>query len=62
MAKVNKKSLEELKKMVKRGFPGDYALQQVRLARKIIEKETEGLSGKELIEYYRRKARKGRAG
>ncbi len=57
MPKVDKKILQEFKKLVEKEFPGDYALQQVHLARKIIEKETEGLSGKELIEYYRRKTR-----
>ncbi len=59
MQGISKKKLEELKikKEVEKEFPESYGLQQVHLARLIIEEKTRGLTGKELMEYYQ-KARK----
>ncbi len=57
MQDISKEKLEELKKEVEKEFPESYGLQQVHLARLIIEEKTRGLNKKELIEYYQ-KARK----
>ena len=51
MSKITKKDIEEIKRVVKKEFPGDPALQQVHIARKIIarEAELEGLTFSEYI-------------
>jgi hypothetical protein len=43
-----------LEREVKREFPNSYGLQQVHLARLIIEEKTKGLSPKEIIKFYRK--------
>ncbi|MGQ9848012.1 MAG: hypothetical protein ACUVQP_11020 [Bacteroidales bacterium] len=60
MKEIPKEKLKELEEEVKKEFPGDYALQQVHLARLIIEEKTKGLTGKELIAYYRKQAKMAR--
>ncbi len=58
MGEISKGKLEELRKEVEKEFPESYGLQQVHLARLIIEEKTKGLTGKELVEYYRKVAEK----
>lgn len=48
--RITKKDLDEIRRMVEIEFPGDPALQQIHMARKIIAKEAE-LDGKSFIEY-----------
>lgn len=60
MRKIPEERLKKLEEEVKKEFPGDYALQQVHLARLIIEEKTKGLTGKELIAYLRKQAKKAR--
>ena len=52
--KISKNHLRELEREVKREFPNSYGLQQVHLARLIIEEKTKGLSPKEIIKFYRK--------
>jgi len=54
MKKISKNHLRELEREVKREFPNSYGLQQVHLARLIIEEKTKGLSPKEIIKFYRK--------
>ncbi|MHA1834922.1 MAG: hypothetical protein ACTSV7_13170 [Candidatus Baldrarchaeia archaeon] len=61
MKSISKKRMEELRKEVEKEFPESYGLQQIHLARLIIEEKTKGLTGKELVEYYRRQAKKVKA-
>ncbi len=51
MIKISREKLEELEKEVKKEFPNDYALQQVHLARLIIEEKTKGMSTEEFMDY-----------
>ncbi len=48
---TRKERIEEIKKEVEREFPGDFALQQVHIARKILSEEAKqkGLSFLEYI-------------
>lgn len=62
MRNISKKRMEELREEVEKEFPESYGLQQVHLARLIIEEKTKGLTGKELVEYYRRAAKKAQRG
>lgn len=62
MRNISKKRMEELREEVEKEFPESYGLQQVHLARLIIEEKTKGLTGKELVEYYRRTAKKAQRG
>ena len=48
---------ETIKKEIEKEFPGDPALQQVHIARKILAREAE-LEGLSFIEYVRRQAKK----
>lgn len=48
-----KKKIEELRKEVEKEFPESYGLQQIHLARLIIEEKTKGLTAKERVQYYR---------
>jgi hypothetical protein len=59
MYKVTRKELDVIKKMMEEEFPGDPALQQVHIARKIIAKEAkhEGLSYLEYIKSLRKRVR-----
>jgi hypothetical protein len=50
MSKITEKEMKEARKMAKAEFPGDPALQQVHIARKIIAKEAE-LEGMSFLEY-----------
>ena len=50
MSKIKEKDIEKIKRLVEREFPGDYALQQVHIARKIIAKEAES-EGLSFLEY-----------
>ena len=50
MSKITEKEMEEVRKMAKAEFPGDPALQQVHIARKIIAKEAE-IEGLSFLEY-----------
>ncbi len=54
MREITEERLKELEEEVKKEFPQDYALQQVHLARLIIEEKTKNLNQKELIEFYKR--------
>ncbi len=56
MEEISKKKMDEFRKEVEKEFPESYGLQQVHLARLIIEEKTKGLTGKELVEYYRKVA------
>ncbi len=49
MKKISNKRLKELEEDVQKEFPQNYGLQQVHLARLIIEEKTRNLSRKELI-------------
>jgi predicted HTH domain antitoxin len=49
--KVSKADSAEISKAMKKEFPRDWALQQVHIARKILEKEAE-LAGMTLGEYH----------
>jgi len=62
MRNISKKRMEELREEVEKEFPESYGLQQVHLARLIIEEKTKGLTGKKLVEYYRRMAKKAQRG
>jgi len=57
MKTVSKEWLKKFEREVRKEFPESYGLQQVHLARFIIEKKTENLNSKELVEYYRKHAR-----
>ena len=50
--------MDDFRKEVEKEFPESYGLQQVHLARLIIEEKTKGVSGRELVEYYRKVAEK----
>ncbi|MGQ9626678.1 MAG: hypothetical protein ACUVV0_07210 [Anaerolineae bacterium] len=50
MNKLEEKDIEKIRKAVEEEFPGDPALQQVHIARKIIAKEAE-LEGLSFLEY-----------
>jgi len=58
MRSISSEKLEELKKEVEKEFPESYGLQQVHLARLIIEEKTKNLTVKERIQYYREIAKK----
>lgn len=58
MMKISENKLKELKKEVEKEFPGDYALQQVHLARLIIEEKTKGMSKAEYRRYFKEILRK----
>jgi len=62
MRNISKKRMEELREEVEKEFPESYGLQQIHLARLIIEEKTKGLTGKKLVEYYRRMAKKAQRG
>lgn len=51
MSKLKEKDVKEIRRAVEEEFPGDPALQQVHIARKIIaiEAESEGLSFLEYV-------------
>ncbi len=59
MYKVTGKELDMIRKMVEKEFPGDPALQQVHIARKIIarEAEHEGLGYLEYIRSLRKRTK-----
>jgi len=50
MGKIKEKDLEEIRRVVEKEFPDDPALQQVHIARKIIDKEAQ-LEGLTFFEY-----------
>ncbi|MBW1972689.1 MAG: hypothetical protein JRI44_07625 [Deltaproteobacteria bacterium] len=50
MSKIKEKDIEEIRRVVKKEFPEDPALQQVHIARKIIAKESQ-LEGLSFLEY-----------
>lgn len=56
--KISEKKLKELKNEVEKEFPEDYALQQVHLARLIIEEKTKGMSKNEYKKYLKEILRK----
>jgi hypothetical protein len=56
MEKIKKEDIQEIKKIVEKEFPNDPALQQVHIARKIINKEAE-LAGLSFFEYINTLAR-----
>jgi hypothetical protein len=56
MRKISKEKIDDFRKEVEKEFPESYGLQQVHLARLIIEEKTKGVSGRELVEYYRKMA------
>jgi CRISPR/Cas system-associated protein Cas10 (large subunit of type III CRISPR-Cas system) len=58
MREIPKKKMEELRKEVEKEFPESYGLQQVHLARLIIEEKTKDLTVRERIQYYRDMAKK----
>ena len=53
MKEISSKRLKELETEVKKEFPENYGLQQIHLARLIIEEKTKDMSPDQLIEYYR---------
>ncbi len=55
---ISKERMKELEEEVKREFPDDYALQQVHLARLIIEEKTKGMTSEEFLKYIRDKAKR----
>lgn len=57
MKKISKAKLKELEREVQKEFPESYGLQQVHLARLIIEEKTRNLNERELIKFYREQAR-----
>lgn len=57
MKRISKERLKALKDEVQKEFPKSYGLQQVHLARLIIEEKTKDLSKKELIKYFRDRAK-----
>ncbi len=59
MSKIKEKDIEAIRKTVEKEFPGDPALQQVHIARKIIAKEAqfEGLSFFEYIKLLRKQVK-----
>jgi len=50
MSRIGRKVIKEITKAVEKEFPGDLALQQVHIARKIIAKEAES-KGLSFLEY-----------
>ncbi|GAF82474.1 unnamed protein product [marine sediment metagenome] len=58
MKKISKSLMLRLEREVQKEFPKCYGLQQVHLARLIIQEKTKDLKGKELIEYYKKLAKK----
>jgi hypothetical protein len=56
MREISKEKIDDFRKEVEKEFPESYGLQQVHLARLIIEEKTKGVSGRELVEYYRKMA------
>jgi hypothetical protein len=52
MDRIKEEDIQKIKKMVEEEFPNDPALQQVHIARKIINKEAE-LAGLSFFEYIR---------
>jgi hypothetical protein len=50
MAIISNEEMDKIKEEVEKEFPGDPALQQVHIARKIISKEAE-LEGMDFFEY-----------
>lgn len=58
MREISKEKMDDFRKEVEKEFPESYGLQQVHLARLIIEEKTKGVSGRELVEYYRKVAEK----
>ncbi len=56
MKKISNKRLKELEEVVQEEFPQNYGLQQIHLARLIIEEKTRNLNPKKLFEYYREQA------
>jgi len=50
MSKIKEEDIEDIRKAVEKEFPEDLALQQVRIARKIIAKEAQ-LEGLRFFEY-----------
>jgi hypothetical protein len=50
MAVISNEEMDRIKKEVEKEFPGDPALQQVHIARKIISKEAE-LKGMDFFDY-----------
>jgi len=50
MSKIKEEDIENIRKSVEKEFPGDPALQQVHIARKIIAKEAQ-LEGLSFLEY-----------
>ena len=57
MKKMAKTDSAEVRKMVEQEFPGDPALQQVHMARRIIVKEAEQ-AGMSVVDYVKSLARK----
>ena len=58
--KLKEKDIEEIRRVVRKEFPNDPALQQIHISRKIIAKEAqlEGLSFIEYIRLLRRQIKK----
>lgn len=54
-AKLSENEIKRIQEIVQAEFPGDPALQQVHLARKVISKEAEK-SGKSYLDYVRQQA------
>ena len=50
MGKISDEELQKIKEMIEAEYPGDPALQQVHIARKILSKEAE-LEGLSFLEY-----------
>lgn len=57
MKKISSNKIKALNEEVKKEFPASYSLQQVHLARLIIDEKTKDLNQKELIEYYKNTAK-----
>lgn len=56
---MKKERIEEIKKEIEREFPGDFALQQVHIARKILAEEAKE-KGLSFWEYIKIQLEKGR--
>ena len=61
MSRLSKAEMRKMEAAIRREFPGDPALQQVHLARRILSKEAE-LEGMTFLEYVRKvNSEKGQA-